>query len=152
MQWTRYGWSDMTDQLAQTLRELGCLPIRSKQARTTFIYNMGQVHIPRGSTPHPQPLWSSPWERRHPASHSSWRSWRALSPFAGQRPGTLGGLHKELTLRLDPYQIWSIPGSGAKAGRSVGEEFAEGQRGESEAGHTLPQPGKGVPPLDGCRV
>jgi len=71
MQWTRYGWPDMTDQLAQTLRELGCLHTgRSKPASTTFIY-MGQVHSPRGFTPHPQPLWSSPWERRHLAWHSS---------------------------------------------------------------------------------
>ena len=62
--------------------------------------------------------------------------------------------HKAVYTRnsLLGYQISSAPGSGAKAGRSVGEGFAEGQRGESEAGHTLPQPGKGVPPLDGCRV
>ena len=47
------------------------------------------------------------------------------------------------------YQISTLPGSGAKAGRSVVEVFAGGPRGESEVGHRLPQPGIDVPLLDG---
>lgn len=56
--------------------------------------------------------------------------------------------HKEL-IPANLNQISTIPGSGAKAGRSVVEGFAGERRGESEVGHRLPQRGIGVPLLDG---
>ena len=71
---------------------------------------------------------------------------RALALSAGQRPGT------ERTSTRSPLASnieLNIPSSGAKAGRSVEEGFAGAQREENEVGHRLPQPGKGVPLLDG---
>ena len=54
---------------------------------------------------------------------------------------------KNLPLGKISYHMLAVPGSGGEAGRSVGEGFAGAQRGGSEAAHTLPQPGRGVPLL-----
>ena len=61
--------------------------------------------------------------------------------------------HRALNTRRFPWvvilnQVLAVPDSGGEADRSVGEGFAGAQRGESEADHTLLQPGRGVPLLN----